>query len=286
MKTQLRTLAVMIVFVCAFAKAQINKPSLSPTITTVQKVGLAKITLEYGQPSMQGREIFGSLIPYGKLWRTGANASTKFTTDKDIVIGMLALPAGTYGVYSIPQKQSWTLIFHKNAKLWGAGNYRKDEEFGRIIGNTNTLKDTRETLSLSFENFTTDGAFFTISWENTQVKVPVIVDSDAIILEEITAKITNATGDIAAQTYFDAAQFYQFKNIDLDQAVKWYDKAINMRPEAFWYKYYRAEVALLKKEYSVARKFAQQSLKQAKALSPATDFGYIAKNELLLNKLK
>ncbi len=286
MKRQLLLLSVLMLMLCGFAQAQINKPSISPTIKTVQKVGLAEISLEYGQPNMQGRTIFGNLIPFGKLWRTGANASTKFTTDKNIVIGLLEIPAGTYGIYSIPEKESWTIIFHKNAKLWGASNFKEEEEFGRIIVNTTTLKDARETLSIAFENFTTDGADLTISWEHTQIKLAVLVDSDAIILDEIASKITNATGEIKAQTYFDAGQFYQFKNIDLDQAERWYDKAIEMRPKAFWYKYYRAEVALLKKEYEVAKTYASQSLKQAKAQAPATDFGYIAKNELLLAKLK
>lgn len=280
------TIGLLLLLIHSSTQAQINKPSLSPTVTSVQKVGLSEITLTYGQPNMQGRTIFGELIPYGKLWRTGANASTKFTTDKDIVIAGLSLPAGTYGLYSIPGQKEWTVIFHKKSKLWGSAGYNAAEEFGRVTIPTHNLKDTRETLNISFENFTADGASLSISWENTQVLLPVIVNSDAIILAEITQKITNATGEIKAQTYFDAAQFYQFKNIDINQAAIWYDKAIEINPNAFWFSYYRAEVALLQGNKKLAEEIATLSLAQAKAQLPSTDYGYISKNELLLKKIK
>jgi len=103
--------------------AQINKPSLSPRIVVEQNVGLAGVKLNYGQPNKQGRKIFGGLIPYGKVWRTGANSSTKFSIDTDVKLMGKEVPAGDYAIYTIPNEKEWTFILSKNTKLWGAGGY-------------------------------------------------------------------------------------------------------------------------------------------------------------------
>ena len=264
--------------------AQINKPSLSPRIVTQQQVGLANVTLEYGQPNAQGRKIFGALIPYGKLWRTGANAATKITFDTEISLAGNKIPAGTYGLYSIPGTTEWTIIIHKNSGLWGAGGYKEEENLLRFTIPAETLKDTMETFSIHFENFNTNGGDMIIAWENTKVTMPLFVDSDALIFAEIDTKITNASGDISAQTYFDAAQFYYLKKVKLDTAVTWFDKAILMRPNAFWYVYYRAELAYHLKDYKTAADYANTSLAGAKA-STSSDYGYIAKCTLLLEQI-
>lgn len=265
-------------------QAQINKPSLSPRIVTEQQVGLANFKLEYGQPNKQDREIFGALIPYGKLWRTGANAATKITLDTEVTLAGNTVPPGTYGLYSIPGKKEWTIIIHKNSKLWGAGGYKDSENLLRFTVPATPLKDTLETFSIHFENFNTNGGDMVIAWENTKVTIPVFVDSDALIFKEIDTKITNATGDISAQTYFDAAQFYYHKNVQLEKAKQWFDKAIEMRPNAFWYVYYRAELAYHLKDLKTAKAYAEKSLSAAKA-STSSDYGYISKNTLLLEKI-
>ncbi|WP_394747627.1 DUF2911 domain-containing protein [Spongiimicrobium salis] len=277
--------SLLALFLCTIGiQAQINKPSLSPRIVTQQQVGLANITLEYGQPNAQGRKIFGALIPYGKLWRTGANASTKITFDTEIALAGNKIPAGTYGLYSIPGKKDWTIIIHKNSKLWGAGGYKAEENLLRFTVPVTPLKYARETFSIHFENFNTNGGDMVIAWENTKIAIPLFVDSDALIFAEIDAKITNASGDISAQTYFDAAQFYYLKNVKLDTATAWFDKAIAMRPNAFWYVYYRAELAYHLKDYKTAKTYASTSLEGAKA-SSSSDYGYIAKCTLLLEKI-
>jgi len=265
--------------------AQIEKPSLSPKIITKQKVGLANITLEYGQPNKQERKIFGSLIPYNKLWRTGANSSTKITTDKEITVANNVIPAGTYGLYSIPNKKEWTIIFHKNSKLWGAGGYKKENDLIRFTISATKTKDTHETLNIGFENFTVNGADLTITWEKTKIVIPVLVNSDAIIQEQINTKIINSKSDIAAQTYFDAAQYYYLKNKELNTALEWFTKAEALRPNAFWYTYYKAELANKLGKRSIAKQGAKKCLEGAKK-SKSTDYGYIAKCSLLLKAIK
>ncbi len=264
--------------------AQINKPSLSPRVTIEQEVGLANVKLAYGQPSKNGRPIFGGLIPYGKLWRTGANSATTITLDKAVTLARHTVPAGTYGLYSIPDKDNWTIVLNKNSKLWGTGNYDEKADLIRFQVPVENRCDTVETLNIHFERFTQNGADLVIEWETTKVTIPLFMDINPVILAEISAKTSVDPDSISAQTYFDAAQYYYHKNLKLDQAAKWFDKAIEMRPGAFWYVYYRAELAYERKDYKLAKLHAEACLEAAKK-SPSTDYGYIAKSTLLLKQL-
>ena len=282
----LRIYALITIFSISYsALAQINKPGLSPRVEVTQKIGLATVKLDYGRPSMKGREIFGSLIPYGKVWRTGANSSTKISFDRDVVIKNKTIPKGEYALYSIPDEKEWTIIIHGNNKLWGAGNYKEENDFARFQFPIQKLTESQKTLSIDFENLNANGGDLTIAWENTKVVVPIFIDTDELIFKEIEEKLINATGEISAATYFDAAQFYYEKEKELNKAVEWFDKAINLRPNAFWYVYYRAEIAYKLNDKKTAKTMAEKSLQMAKA-SPAGDFGYIAKNELLLKSIK
>ncbi|MFS4456336.1 DUF2911 domain-containing protein [Maribacter sp. 2304DJ31-5] len=274
----------LFLIIAALGNAQINKPSLSPLIKTEQQVGLAKVTLEYGQPNMQRRTIFGKLIPFNRIWRTGANSSTKISFDKDIQLDGNLITAGSYSLYTIPGPKEWTVILNSNTKHWGSAGYNESEDVVRIKIAVQEMKDAKETLQIYFEGFNANGADMVIAWENTKISLPFFVDSDAAILKEIDQKINAASGTINAQTYFDAAQFYYFKDIDLDKAAVWFDKAIELRPSAFWYVYYKAELAYKLNKTDMARKAAESCLYAAKQ-STSSDYGYIAKATLLLEKI-
>ena len=261
--------------------AQISKPSLSPRMTSEQQVGMVKVNLNYGQPNKQNRKVFGGLIPYNKIWRTGANASTKISFSRDVQLAGHVIPEGTYGLYTIPEENQWTIIIHKNSKLWGSAGYDQNNDLVRFTTPVIKKKDTEETLSIKFENFNTTGGDLVISWENSKVSIPLFADSDEAIFQEIVTKINNATDPVKAQTYFDAAQFYALKEKDLDTAMQWYDKAIELKPTAFWFVYYKAELAYHLKDYTTAKTNAEKSLSAAKQ-SKSSDYGYVAKNELLL----
>ncbi|AXT19622.1 DUF2911 domain-containing protein [Flavobacteriaceae bacterium AU392] len=279
-----KIILLVTLFISQIGLSQITKASLSPQTKIEQNVGLAKITLEYGRPGAKDRSIFGALIPYGKVWRTGANSSTKLTIDKDVTFSGEKIPAGKYGLYSIPGESEWTIIIHKNEKLWGAGNYNKANDLLRFKVPVINLKDYQETLSINFENFNANGADLIIQWENSKVVIPVFVDSDALVFKQIEDKLINATGEINAQTYFDAASFYYEKNKDLQLAAQWFDKAISLRPNAFWFKYYRAELAYVLEDNETAKTHVLKALEDAKA-SASGDYGYIAKCDLLIKKL-
>lgn len=278
--------SLLIVFIFTMSvNAQITKPSLSPKITKSTQVGLANVSLEYGQPNANDRTVFGSLILHGKLWRTGANASTKFSTDRAIMMNNQTIPAGTYALYTIPNPNEWTIIIHKNTKLWGAGNYDAKDDLMRFDIPVTSLKDYHETLEIGFEGFHSDGGTLVITWEKTKLSIPVRVDSDALIMSEIKEKLIDTKDEIKAQTYFDAAQYYYHKNVDLKQSAIWFDKAIELRPNAFWFVYYRAELAHVMNDKALALKLVNQSLKMAKA-SSSGDYGYISRCEMLIEKIK
>ncbi|WP_272150656.1 DUF2911 domain-containing protein [Tenacibaculum aiptasiae] len=278
------SILTLFLFLTLHSFSQIEKPSLSPKITTKQQVGLANFTLEYGQPSRNNREIFGALIPYKKLWRTGANASTKITVNKEVSFANHKIPAGTYGLYTIPDTKEWTIIIHKKSNLWGAGGYQKANDLIRFTVPVIKTQCLVETLQIGFEKFTVNGADLFITWENSKVIIPVNVDSDAIIENQINEKIINSETPVKAQTYFDAAQYYYLKNKDLETAFKWFSKAVELRPGAFWYVYYKAELANVLKKNDIAKEGATKCLKAAKE-SKSSDYGYIAKCSLLLKAI-
>lgn len=260
--------------------AQINKPALSPRIEVKQQVGLVNATLDYGQPSRRERIVLGTLIPFGDVWRTGANSSTKISFDRTVQLGQNTIPEGTYALYTIPEKNEWTIIIHKDTKLWGAGGYDQANDLIRFKIPVIQLQDTVETLDIRFENFTMNGGDLSISWETVKVVIPLYVDSDAIIFNEILEKTADTLTDINAQTYYDAAKFYISKSKELETAMVWLTKAVDLKPTAFWMVYQKAKLAYDLGDYKLAKETAQNCSELAKA--SASDYGYISKSEQLL----
>jgi len=265
--------------------AQLSIAPASPHAQLTQQVGLANVTLDYSRPSVNEREIFGGLIAFGKIWRTGANASTKLTFDRDVRFGGEDVPAGTYALYTIPGAERWTIVLHTNTELWGAGNYDASQDLLRVDVPVVKLADHVESLTLDFQNFHFEGADLVIRWDDTQVAVPVEVPNDEAVMAEIRAKVIEATEPVSAQDYFSAAVYYHKTGRDLQLAAGWMDNALAMQPQAFWMVLARAELAYDMGDMDRARQGAELARKLA-GQSPAGDFGYVAKSELLLAKLQ
>ena len=166
------TIAATLVFIASIALAQ-NKP-LSPPAKAEGKLGGKNITIDYSAPSKRNRVIMGELVPYGKVWRTGANAATTLKTDADLTIGDLAVPAGTYTLYSIPGEKEWTLIVNKQTGQWGT-NYDQSQDLGRVKMTVKPVKDTVETFVIGVTPSGGNKGALTLTWENTQASVPVVV---------------------------------------------------------------------------------------------------------------
>lgn len=153
---------------------QDEKPAPSPTATFSQKVGLTEVTIVYSRPSKKGRTIMGELVPYGKVWRTGANATTKITFSDDVKIGGKDLAAGTYALFTIPGESEWTIMFSKDIKS-GAGGYKESEDAVRVKVESIKIAETVETFLINIEDNKPNSAIIELLWESTLVQIPLSV---------------------------------------------------------------------------------------------------------------
>ena len=221
-----------VVGITSTINAQIKTPQPSPAAKMEQVVGLTDVTVEYSRPGMKGRTIFGDLVPYGEVWRTGANANTKITFSDDVIIGGKELKKGTYALYTIPNATSWDVIFYSDATNWG--NPAKWDE-SKVALKTNVpvvpMSNKIESFTLTFDNVSNDAAVLGIVWENTYVGVKFEVPTDKTTLKSIETAMAGPTKN----DYFQAATYYHTTGKDLKQALEWMKKATAGEDPAFWY---------------------------------------------------
>lgn len=264
--------------------AQIEMPAPSPLSTLTQEVGLMEIKVVYSRPGAKGRKIYGDLVPFGKSWRTGANASTKISFTEDVTIEGNEVPAGEYALFTIPGESEWTIILHKNANLMGTGgeNYNKSEEAARFTVKPSKLAETVETFTISIGDITMNSATVSILWENTAVEFLVESEVD----KEIMANIDQALNNIEknnANLYNQAASYYYETGKDLDKALEWVNKAVSANPEAFWMAHLKAKILAKQGNKKEAIKAAEEAKKVAQA---ANNSDYVRLNEKLIEEVK
>ena len=211
---------------------RLQTPTLSPITKITQQVGLTEITLEYSRPSAKGRAVFGGLVPYGEIWRTGANASTKITLAEDAKIGGHPIAAGTYALYTIPGEKTWTIIIHGNTKMRSlAGDvYKQENDVFRFEVKPQNIAHYVETFTLQFATLGTDSLNLQLLWEHTLVNIPFQVEVDAKIAAQM-AKLLENPDAIPHRTYFEAAQYNLHNDSDLNLALNWIDSALAKKPE-------------------------------------------------------
>tara|TARA_R110002049_G_scaffold175107_1_gene342411 strand:+ start:4863 stop:5756 length:894 start_codon:yes stop_codon:yes gene_type:complete len=214
------------------ANAQIETPQPSPSGKVEQKVGLTDVTLEYSRPSMRGRTVFGDLVPYGKLWRTGANKNSIITFTNDVVVDGITLKAGSYAIFTIPNENSWEVIFYSDTENWGTPQKWDDTKVAaKTIVKAYPIPFDVETFTMDFNNLTNNGAILELLWEKTYVAVPFEVPTDAIVSKAIE-KAMNGT---SANDYYAAAVYYLQEGKDIAKAQEWMEKAISMIPNPAFY---------------------------------------------------
>ena len=206
--------------------AQIVTPQPSPHSKIEQKVGLTDVTLEYSRPSMKGRTIFGDLVPYGQVWRLGANENTKITFSTDVTIGGTKLKSGSYAVYAIPNAKAWDIIFYTDTTNWGNPSKWDDSKVAaKVTSEIYPMPMDVETFTMTFDDLTSGSATLGILWEKVYVGVKIEVPTDDMVLASIN-DVMNATP--TANDYYNAAVYYLQENKDIEQAKTWMDKAITM----------------------------------------------------------
>lgn len=225
----------LLLFTVNLSFSQINTPRVSPASEVEQMVGLTEIEIEYSRPSMRGREVFGNLVPFGKVWRTGADNSTKISFDTDVIISGKTIQSGTYSIFSIPNKESWEIIFYSDVELWGVPrDWSENKIVFSSMFNVKKLKksNTVETFTISFNDLTNNDVNMSISWENTSVDIKIEVPTRSMVESDINKVLSD---NPKSSDYYAAAVFYRQENINLDKALEWMNKAIEMNESPrFW----------------------------------------------------
>lgn len=262
MKKTLSSLVLGGVFLFAAqgVQAQTTFPQASSTTKIEQGIGIKKVTLVYQRPNVNSRTIFGGLVPYDQVWRTGANGIPVLTLEEEVTIAGNKVPAGTYGLFTIPTKGDWTVILSKNVQQWGAYQYNQNEDFLRFQAKSQHTADKTETFTIAFENVKPSGADLTLAWENTKVSFPIAVDQS----QEIIAGIEEAMKG-EKKPYFQAAQYYYNNDLDINQAVEWANAADKDNTKAPHIKYWRARIQLKAGDKAGAIQTATEGVAMAKA---------------------
>ena len=225
----------LLLFTVNLSFSQINTPRVSPASEVEQMVGLTEIEIEYSRPSMRGREVFGNLVPFGKVWRTGADNSTKISFDTDVIISGKTIQSGTYSIFSIPNKESWEIILYSDVELWGVPrDWSENKIVFSSMFNVKKLKksNTVETFTISFNDLSNNDVNMSISWENTSVDIKIEVPTRSMVESDINKVLSD---NPKSSDYYAAAVFYRQENINLDKALEWMNKAIEMNESPrFW----------------------------------------------------
>ncbi|MFM6925113.1 MAG: DUF2911 domain-containing protein [Ferruginibacter sp.] len=235
----------IVLFVCAglmlsLANAQtLTTPQPSPTQTIKQNFSIGSIELNYSRPGKKGRKIMGDLVPFGKIWRTGANNATTLTFSDDVTIGGTDIKAGKYGLLTIPDATKWTIIITKDVNVSSPAAYKPENDVVRLQADVVKTPFTVENFTINFANITGNSCNVEMMWENTYVQFPITAPTDVKVMKQID-EVMNKDN----KPYFSAASYYYDNGKDLNQALAWVNKAIESNKEAYWMTMLKARIHL------------------------------------------
>lgn len=260
--------------------AQVKMPAPSPNQYVKQEFGLSSIELTYSRPGVKGRKIFGDLVPFDSLWRTGANAATKITLNDPVTISGHKVDAGSYAIYTIPHKNGeWTFILNKGFNNSGVSGYKESDDLFRERIKTNKISSKVETFTIEFKNVERDNCVLSIMWDNVALNVPVKQN----INDKIRAQLESALSS-DKKPYWQAAQFYSEYDNNQAKALEMINSELaKTEKPPFYMIYYKAKIQKAMGDKKGAVATAQQSLKLAKE---ANNSDYVSLNEKLIKSLK
>jgi hypothetical protein len=261
------------------AQAQaVKTPSPSTSQTVKQEFGLGSVELSYSRPNMKGRKIFGDLVPYNAVWRTGANSATTLTFTDEVIIGGTKVPAGKYGLLTIPGATEWTIVISKQTDVTSPAAYKQDQDVVRLKANAVAMPFEIETFTIMFSAVKSNSVEVGIMWDKTYVPFTVSADIDTKVMAQIDAAMNKDN-----KPYFQSAMYYMENGKDLNKANEWLDKAIAQNPSAFWIWHQKANCLAKLGKKSDAVTAANKSIELAKA---AKNDDYVSLNNKLLATLK
>lgn len=279
MKKLFTCIIAMMVFTAVNTYAQLT-PQPSSTQSIVQDFGLGKISLNYSRPDVKGRKIFGGMEPYGAVWRTGANSATVIKFTDEVTMEGNKIPAGEYGLFSIPGEKEWTIILSKQPKQWGAYLYKEADDFLRFKVKTERVSALTETMTLAFTNVTPTTCDLQMMWEHSGFVIHMTTDIDAKVMARIDSAMKTDK-----KPYYEALIYYYNNNKDMDKALAWateLEKDKDFPP--FVPKLWKARILLKKGDKAAAITTAQEGVKMATDMK--TDEYVRLNNELIAQAKK
>ena len=248
-------------FTSFFNYSQINTPRTSPASELSQMVGLTEIEVQYSRPSKRGRVIFGGVVPFGKIWRTGADNCTKINFSTDVIIDGKTISSGMYSIFSIPNKESWDVIFYSDTDLWGVPkNWDENKIVFQSKFDTNKIEKNNiiESFTISFNSLSNNDVDMKISWDDISVSLNIDVPTRKIV-DKSVKDVMN--GSPTSSDYYAAAVYYRQENINLDIALKWINKAMEMFENPRFYQLRQQSLIMAaNNQFSDAIKVAKKSL--------------------------
>jgi Protein of unknown function (DUF2911) len=264
--------------VVSFAQS-LNVPAASPTQTLKQGFGTSDISLDYSRPSANGRVVFGNVVPFDKMWRTGANSSTKITFGSDVKVEGKDVKAGTYAIYSVPGKDSWDVMLYKDLTIGGnVAKYKTEDEVVRVKVKPSKVSEKVESFTVNFNGFTPTSTSLEMVWENTKVALAITTDIDVTVMKNIEKYIINDS-----RPFYSAATYYYDNNKDQNLAMEWVNKALAMNPKGYWMHLLKAKIAKKLNDKATATAAATECNKLA---TEDKDDAYIKMSTDFLAELK
>ncbi len=274
---------LMIALLCAAflvnASAQVKMPAPSPTQTIKQAFGLGSIDVTYSRPVMKGRKIMGNLVPFGEVWRTGANGATliKFTAPVEIM--GKKVDTGTYALYTIPGEANWQVILNKGITNWGSDGYDEKADVARFTVAKTKTKNAVESFTMQFTDVKAATCNLEIMWERTAIVIPIVAFN---LTNSIKADLEKAIATSDKKPYWQAAQFYNEYENNPTKALEYVTAAVKEQPTAFWMWLYKAKIEMAMGDKAAAKTSANTSMDLAKT---AKNNDYVKMNQELLKKL-
>jgi len=240
---------------------ELKTPAPSPFGTVSQIVGLTEVTISYSRPGVKGRQVFGDLVPYGELWRTGANKSTTIKFSDDVSIEGKPVAAGEYALFTIPDQNEWTIIISPDIGP-GSSKYKQENDIVRFTVQPAALRNPVERFTIEIADMTNNNARIVLSWANTRVSFAMTVDTDKKVMGQIDAVMKDSNLN-DANIFYRASDYYFTNDKDLEQALSWADKAVELKPDAFWMSRLKSRIQAKMGDYKSAIQSAELSMKAA-----------------------
>jgi hypothetical protein len=266
------------------AEEKVEFPQASQHAVMKQRVGLTDVEVDYSRPNKNNRDIFGGLVPFDKIWRTGANRPTRLKFSADVKLGEKEVPAGEYLLYTIPGANEWTIILSKDLNAQSAADYKQESDAARVAAKPVVLAVPAETFTIGLDDLRADSATLYFEWDKTRVPVKLTTHDIEKVSKGIDAVVKSGKTQEPG-FYYSAASFYLDQNKDLPQALKWVDQALEKNPTAYFMHYKKAQILAKMGNKKEAIAAAEKSIEILKA-SPKPDESAIGTSRALIDSLR